>query len=427
MKTFLLEYMRAIVIIVTMFVVFTSLELVHADKVKISMMVDTRSNYRAWQEAVVKEFEKEYEHIEVEMQIPSGGIAQFIIIRSAAGVAPDLAFHDPHTIIDFTRLGLIADLTPYMDRDSDHFSDWYPSALAFYQYGGGHYGLPQDLQLGAIFYNVDTYNEAGLPMPSPDWTYENMRDNARKLTVSDGQSTIIRHGFRIPTWRNWLSIIWAHGGDYVDSWTEPTQFIGRSDQVVDGIEYLKSLVDTQAVQDKATHGSMTVNTGFSQQLIAMGQSNTIAIDTFRDIEDFTWDVVPLPIGPAGQVSFLNARGWFIMNDSPHKEEAWSLLRYFTSPKALKMLVHYVGSVPPNREGVLDHWLPSMDMPKSRALLITGLGTARPPGELADSVYSPISTETHSVIWGEKPLNAALEDMERLVNQAINELNKSVKQ
>lgn len=413
---------RFIGIVVLLFTMLSATSnMTFAQTTTLTMVLDPREQYRAWQETMIDKFEEQNPHIKVETWGASGNLHQQLLVRIIGGVPPDLAYHDPHVIVDFARQGLALDLTPYIERDSDQFSDWLPSAFDLFKFRGGQYALPIELQIGAIFYNVDAFDESGIPYPGMDWTYADLLDHARRLRRTDEHGEVTRHGFKLPTWRNWLSPIWAYGGDFVDDWSDPTTFIGNSPETIAALDYLHNLVESEAVQDQETHRQWGIGNAFIQQRIAMGQTNTLSIHNFQAIEDFSWDVAPLPTGPAGQVAFLNARGWFILNDSPHKEEAWELLRFLTSTESQEIMIDIIGGVPPDRNNVVNYWLPGLTTPRSRHLITTGVETARAPGVLPATIYDAIFQESHSVIWGDKPIMGALEDMERRVNNAISEL------
>ncbi len=395
-----------------------------AQPTQITIQVDNRANYLAWIEAVVEQFEEEHPEIDVEIWVPSGNLLEAIMVSIASGSPPDIGLHDPYVIIDLARQGLLEDLTPYMERSPDHFSAWLPPATQMTQYNGGLYALPRDLQVYGVYYNVDQYNASGIGAPDENWTWADYHDHSRRLQRTDDQGRRTQFGSILPEWRNWVIPIWAHGGDFVDSWTNPTRFTGRSENTIQGLEFMKGLVDSNAVMDRDARRQWNQNTAFMEQKTGLYMQNTIAIQSLREIQEFTWDVAPMPVGPAGRVTVMNALVWFLMSSSQSKDEAWTLLQYITSPKALSMMVEMVGVVPPNRDVLLNEWIPSVDMPHSRQNVLIGIETARPTiGALAKTVYDLIYQEALAIMWGDKALSAGIENMEQLVETALTELNR----
>ncbi|HET7559630.1 MAG TPA: extracellular solute-binding protein, partial [Limnochordia bacterium] len=282
------------------------------------------------------------------------------------------------------------------------------------------YGLPKDLQLGAIYYNKDHYDAAGLSYPSPDWTYDDLLQNAKRLTVVGADNQVTRYGFRLPTSRNWAPLIWAFGGDLLDSWTQPTRFTGDSDQVAAALQYLHDLVQLKAVQDKATFESVGTTAAFMSQKVSMLLTNSVVMADFGAIKDFAWDVAPFPQGPAGAVPYINAIGWFMFKGSAHPEASWEVLRYFTSQEALRRRVAVIGNIPPSRQVILDSWLPSRAQPAGRALLLNHIEQARSPWMLDERVFDPMNKEVLAAIWGEKSVQNAIQTMKQEVTGILAE-------
>ena len=410
-------------LILTLFLVLTGQTSTLWAQTPLTLQVDNRANYLAWIQAVVELFEEEHPDIDVTIWAPTGNLLEAITVSIASGTPPDVGMHDPYAIIDLARQGLLEELTPYMERSPEQFASWLPPATEMTRYNGGIYALPRDLQVYGVFYNVDLFNASGIDTPSEDWTWADYHDHSRRLFRTDDQGRPIQWGAILPEWRNWVIPIWAHGGDFVDSWTNPTRFVGRSEQTILGLEYMRSLVETNAVMDRVSRQRWNQEQAFMQQRTGIYMQNTIAIQSLREIADFTWDVAAMPIGPAGRVTVMNALVWFIMSTSKYKDEAWTLLEFITSPRAQRMLVEMVGVVPPDRNILLEAWLPSVEMPRSRQNILVGIEHARPTiGALAKNVYDAIYQEALPIMWGDKPLLAGLENMERLGEAAIAQLN-----
>lgn len=391
------------------------------EPVTITLQVDNRVNYVAWIHAVVESFEKEHPDINVDIWVPTGNLGEAIVVNLAAGMPLDIGLHDPHFVIDLARQGLLEDLTPFVTQGSDHFHEWYRPALEMNTYQDGLYGLPRDLQIYGVYYNADAFNASGVSFPRSDWSWDDYHDKSRRLLVIDPQGEIMRRGAVLPKWRNWIIPIWAHGGDLVNSWTDPTRFTGRTDHVIKGIKFLQEFVQTQSL-NRTSDANWGEAAAFYDQRNAIFMQNTIAIQSLRDIDTFTWDVAPMPIGPAGRITAISGLSWFMVRDSRHRDEVWALLRYITSPKALTMLVEMAGVPPPHRDVVVNDWMRSLDRPESRFNILVDIDYARPSiGALPASIYNPLIEETNAIIWGDKSFSAGMEHMEQRVLTAIENL------
>src|SRR5579871_2046845 len=61
-----------------------------------------------------------------------------------------------------------------------------PGLLSPFKYGGGLFGYPRDNDTKVIFYNKKLFRAAGMPYPTSNWTYDQLRTLALKLTKRQG-------------------------------------------------------------------------------------------------------------------------------------------------------------------------------------------------------------------------------------------------
>jgi multiple sugar transport system substrate-binding protein len=91
--------------------------------------------------------------------------------------------------------GLYRDLTPLIEADAAFEpGDFFPGVLEAFRWGGGTWALPTQAELTLLFYDVQAFDEAGVPRPTPDWTRDDFLAATRALTVrQDGE--VVRYGF----------------------------------------------------------------------------------------------------------------------------------------------------------------------------------------------------------------------------------------
>ena len=83
----------------------------------------------------------------------------------AGGVPLDIGYMDPYLVLDWGMQGLLEDLTLCGQR-TEAVPGLVPVGLDLFRVDGALYGIPQDLQIGVIYYNKDLFNEAGVPSPA---------------------------------------------------------------------------------------------------------------------------------------------------------------------------------------------------------------------------------------------------------------------
>jgi ABC-type glycerol-3-phosphate transport system substrate-binding protein len=87
------------------------------------------------------------------------------------------------------------DLAPLIEADSTYQSDdFWPGVLASSQDRNGHtVCIPLTLGIHGIYFNEQAFTDAGLPLPTPGWTWDDFRKAIRILTIQPKGS--VRYGF----------------------------------------------------------------------------------------------------------------------------------------------------------------------------------------------------------------------------------------
>src|SRR5690606_24895134 len=137
---------------------------------------------------LIDKFTTAHPHITVKTQsAPYGQFFQKLDTQIAAGEAPDVWLSDGVYVMKYAERGAIKDLTSWIDSDLNK-DDYY--GLDFNKDAQGKYwGVPQGIQVGVLYYNKDLFDKANVAYPTPDWTWEDLKATAAKLTVDAGGKT----------------------------------------------------------------------------------------------------------------------------------------------------------------------------------------------------------------------------------------------
>jgi multiple sugar transport system substrate-binding protein len=179
-------------------------------------------NWAAWTEqkledAYVHTFAASHPGVRVSMA-SAGNAAEYrdqILTSIAAGTPPDVFLLDNIDVPAFGRAGVLLDLAPYAARVGLPLSRFDQRVLAIFRRGGALYAFPKGFTPMLIAYNKDLFDRAGVPYPREEWTWEEFRAAARRLTRdTDGDGATDQWGF----WLDrrafmWIASLWALGGD----------------------------------------------------------------------------------------------------------------------------------------------------------------------------------------------------------------------
>ncbi|MEF2965610.1 extracellular solute-binding protein [Paenibacillus sp. M1] len=111
---------------------------------------------------------------------------------------------------------LFIDLSPYAAEIAGLETDWYSGLRKAIHYNGILPALPLEIMPPLIAYNRELFDRAGLAYPTDDWTWDDMVEIAKKLTLRNDRDQITQYGFEIGAdieW--WEPFAMRNGGGYV--------------------------------------------------------------------------------------------------------------------------------------------------------------------------------------------------------------------
>jgi len=166
-------------------------------------------------ELMVPIFNETHPDVEVQFERSEGqGYAEKLSAAIAGGQAWD-AFRAPGTWpTRFGPKGVAADLNPFITIDTEYPEDIYlPGIIDTWNVEGKRYGLPGWCLTAWLFYNKKLLDEAGVPYPTPETTWEDYVTMAKKLTKEEN-GTITQYGAN--GWGSWTlpvaQDVWSAGG-----------------------------------------------------------------------------------------------------------------------------------------------------------------------------------------------------------------------
>lgn len=132
----------------------------------------------------------------------------------AAGVGPDIFLASPGDFLRYYNGGVLADLTPYVDKAA--VDDYHPDTLASRMVGGKVYALPMEVEPLVVFYDKKVWEKAGLSEGDIPTTWDRMLDVGEKLTTKSRAGLVLK---TLPGYLQnflWYSWMWMGGGDVLD-------------------------------------------------------------------------------------------------------------------------------------------------------------------------------------------------------------------
>lgn len=329
---------------------------------------------------LLQEFEKQNPEIDVKVMHIPDKYFQKVHALLAANLAPDVMFLNNINFPVYASNEAFLDLEPFLQASTAvSASDFYPRILDGFRWEGQIQGLPRDASNLVFFYNQDLFDQAGVPYPNADWTWEDMLHKAQQLTQdADGDGHPESFGVSFHKYfLFWFPYVWSAGGDIFNP--QRNQFVLNQSEALQGLQFHADLRHRYHVAPTAAEaGSLSMSQMFMQEKLAMNLNGRWAVPLYRKSLDFRWDIAPFPKGPAGSVVDADASGWVISKQSAAPEKAWKLVEFLASAQASRAFTE-PGLIIPARKDVAqsDVFLAPGQDPQSAQVFLDALESGQP--------------------------------------------------
>lgn len=311
-------------------------------------------------EEALRSYEAAHPGIRVERINPgdAGSFYTKLQTMMAAGTPPDVFYCGDERLPSLASMGVLQPLDELIAEDlasgSDPgLEDFYPVVLDAYRWDGARtgsgplYGLPKDFTTIGFYYNRDLFEQAGVPLPGDDWTWDEFLDAAAAIGELDGCT-----GAEFVTWPRMLRLYLATQGCDVLSPDGSTLTV-REPEVLEALQQLSNWRHVE--ENLLTSGKSRVATGatvFLTGRVGMaGPFGRWVVPSYRQIEGFAWDFAPMPRGRE-RANVIASVAWSISSRSEHPREAWELVRALCSPASQDGLAR-LGLAMPSRRSIAE--------------------------------------------------------------------------
>jgi multiple sugar transport system substrate-binding protein len=301
-------------------------------------------------ETLVSAFETEYPDVDIMLQhIPSqGDYRQRLAAGFSSGQPPDVMLINYRRFASFAGQGGLAPLTDYLaGSELLKESEFFPVAIDSFRWGGDLWCIPQNISSLVVYYNRDLFAAAGLAEPAANWTWAQFLDAARALTHdTDGDGRIDQYGVGLEASLFRLApFIWQNGGRLVDDPAAPTRLTLDEPAALAAFQWF---VDLQVVEgvtpDAAAEAAETSESRFLNGTLGMIFNSRRGVPTYRTIQGFDWDVLPLPRGRR-VASILHSDGYCLAAAARNKDAAWTFIEFANSAAGQAIIARTGRTVP----------------------------------------------------------------------------------
>lgn len=269
----------------------------------------------------------------------------------AAGTPPSTFTLSPFDMPGYVAKGAISPIDAYVAAAHYDLTDFYPKALNQYYWKGKLYGLPRGFGNQDLYWNVDMFSKAGVPVPAekwadPAWMTDAFLTTAQRLTVRTG-STVSQYGyaqtFGLRQWEPW---VWIFGGSVVDADNQKC-LLGEAPAIA-GLQFLADLMHKhQVMATPADLKTQNLGARFAANQLGMAMGIPANLVTYRKLKAPAWDVAPLPT----QKATLTSGGgiaWMMIAGSPQPDLTWDLVAWMAGTQVQTLECNVAGTAPPRQ-------------------------------------------------------------------------------
>ncbi len=300
-------------------------------------------------QAHIDDFNTANPDIHVTLNYLPGDYATGMQAAFASGDYPDVFYVDSSKFFDWASAGVIADGANQIENPSGI----YPSLAAGFTYNGDLYCPPKDFSTLALEYNKDLFDAAGVAYPTADWTWDDLKAAAEKLTTTDANGNQIL-GLITPTdFNRWLPFLYQAGGAIFDANGNPTL---DSDAAKQAIEFYDGLV-----ADGYAGTPDKVDSGWGGEALGKGRAamdmdgNWIIEFLKSTYPNLNWGVAEMPQGSAGQATMAYTVCYAVGAATKNPDQAWKLVNYLTGEDGEQWVGQKGFGVMPTRPSAADAW------------------------------------------------------------------------
>ena len=294
-------------------------------------------------DAVIKAFEAQNPGIKVNMEYPvendNVAYTEKVDMLLLSGESVDAVLESSVAkCVSKVQRNLYLPLDPYMEAEGITYDDIYSVSS---EVDGSHYALPIDVTPWFIMINRDRLEEAGLSAPPMDWTWDDYREYASKMTYGEGQDK--KYGSYFHTFQNY-GLMGVYSTKMDNAYYKEDGSLNFDDPNLKGWLEFRYEMENEDESSISLMDIKTSNLAYRNEFFsgnaAMIPCGSWMLAEIKDVEkwphDFQTIFAPLPKwgseGVEGR-TFSDTKMFSIPKSAEHPEEAYEFIRFYTTEGA----------------------------------------------------------------------------------------------
>jgi multiple sugar transport system substrate-binding protein len=390
----------------------SSADTAESGKVTISYAIWDK-NDQASAEKIIAEFGKTHPNVTVKLQItPWDQYWTKLQTVASGGEAPDVFWMNSLNVRMYAKGGIIAPL------DESKVAGLPPSVVDGYRYDGKLYGLPHNVSIPALWYDKKIFDAAGVDYPTADWTWDDVKAAAKKLTDPAKQ----QFGILAPMLDQvgYYNTMIQAGGEVISADGKKSGFDNPAS--IQGLEFWTGLIEDKVAPVAEVYSDTDVIQLFQSGKYGMQYGGVWFASTYwanPEVRERI-DVAPLPKGPAREGVILLGLANAVSAKSAHPEESAAFAAFVSSEPAQKILSDSGGGAVSVRPGTQDGWFKAFPSFHLKETFDASLPNGVPyPVSMNTAQWQDVQNKLLAEAWsGKRPVADAAKEVAAQMNEIL---------
>ena len=282
---------------------------------------------------IADRFTASHPNIHIELRYVNSDYAlQKATVALQGNKQPDISYQYGTNMPQLAQTPKLVDLTDRVQQGGFNWPDFFEGERAVATVDGRVLGIPALVDNLAVVYNRDLFRRAGVPEPSPDWTWDDLAAAAK--AIDDPQNKIFglvfpADGSETMVWQ-WEAMLWEAGGDILNQ--DNTQAMFNSEAGMRAASVLQRMQ-----QDGSLYLDFHPDSGKYGELFNSGKIGMVITGPWdlAGFPDVNYGVQFMPsFDPGGpHTTIAGPDNWVIFDNGPERvEAAWEFLSFLASPE-----------------------------------------------------------------------------------------------
>src|SRR5689334_9157994 len=269
-------------------------------------------------------------HPKIHVTVQNYGNADYalqkVLTAIRGGSYPDIAYLYGSWAANIARSPTAVDLTSRIKEPGVNWNDFWPAERQAVQVGDKVIGMPALVDNLALVYNKKLFDQAGIPYPTADWTWDDFRAAAKRLTDPGAKQfgwAYVADGSEDTVWR-FDALLWQAGGDILTPDQKHAAFNSAAGVKAATLLQQMATVDHSVYLD---NGNGNYANLFNSGKIAMLFTGPWDLSAFTDV-DYGIQILP---ANRTHATISGPDQWVMFdNGDARRKAAWEFLKWFTS-------------------------------------------------------------------------------------------------